>query len=144
MKRSETIKRDTAFMKTCMRTALELSSGRFTPSAEVIVSASIRKPAPSYFVTMDNAMRKLREIINRGVSSSERITARKRMWFEILGKVRERNGISPDGIISTRILTQVLYRSRPSSFFISKDYALRLYYSINSSHRKRHANFLIH
>ena len=140
MKRSETIKRDTAFMKVCMQTSLQLSSGRFTPSVEVIVEASLRKPAPAYYTTFSLAMKNLTMLLQHGTTSGQRLSGRKKMWFELLEKVRSHNGITPDGRIKPHALSIALYRTGASSFFISKSYALRLYQSINSQHKKKLCN----
>lgn len=144
MKKTLTIKRDNAFMKVCMLTALELSSARFTPSAEVIVAASLRKPAPSYFITYERAMETLPRILNQKFSSRSRLTGRKKMWVEILDKLRAQNGITPQGTINSKVLCRILAGARPSSFFLSKSYALRLYRTISASSkpkkRNHHAN----
>lgn len=140
MKRTLTIKRDIAFMNVCMRTALELSYGRYTPSVERIVEVSLRKPAPGYFTPFDVVMRNLNRILRDGYTSSENLTGRRKMWFEILEKVRKNNGITPDGKIKPHALNIALYRDGASSFFISKSYAIRLYRTINSSHLKKLCN----
>lgn len=133
MKKTQTIKRDTAFMKVCMQTALELSSGRYTPTTEVIVSVSLKKPAPRYYTTLEQAMTNIRGILNRKISSAEKLKGRKKMWYEILGKLHERNGFTPKGEIKPHALNWIIHNSRASGFFLSKSYAIRLYREVSAA-----------
>lgn len=132
MRKSETLRRDTAFMKTCMQTAIELGSGKYTPSVKHIVKLSLRKPAPSYFVSFDLAKRNLEKIIASGASSRSSPSLRMKMWYEMLHKLTLRNGISSDGKIKPHVLSDIVFRGKPSAFFISYSYALRLYHQISA------------
>lgn len=135
MKKTLTKKRDEAFMKVCMETMIELSTPRYTPTTDVIVSASLRKPAPSYFVNFNTAMTTIRSMLKEKSVTNSRLTPRRRMWMEVLERLRRENGITADGAVKPRTLAIVLYRLKPSSFFLSKSYALRLYYSSPSNQK---------
>ncbi|MDE7153238.1 MAG: hypothetical protein K2O00_02185 [Muribaculaceae bacterium] len=135
MKKTLTKQRDQAFMKVCMQTMIELSTPRYTPSTDVIVSATLRKPAPSYFVDFDTAMTTIRSMLKEKPDHKPRPTLRRQLWLEIMERLRRENGITAAGQIKRQALAIVLYRLKPSSFFLSKSYALRLYYSSPSNQK---------
>lgn len=123
--------RDRDFMLSVRRMAHHATSCPVT--VPDVVRAVLRQPAPSYYVGMPYAWRRLRHYRRTG-HIPYRGRGAGRRWVEIFSRVdalRQRHGIT-----DAEALSRVLAHGCASSFFIEPSSGVRLYHRLRYNSRK--------
>lgn len=127
-------KRNEDFFKLVCRMQAEGCPGRSSTSLQWAVRRALQEPAPSFYLTREHVWKQLQRR-KRRLPPREK-PHRRQMWEEIERGLRERLREKPreDAWVA---LDHVLTETRPSGFFLTEEYALKLVYNMLQQRRER-------
>ncbi|MDE5572379.1 MAG: hypothetical protein K2H44_01175 [Muribaculaceae bacterium] len=92
-----------------------------------IIKIAMNHEAPSYFVTLAQAEKNINEYLSCGKFTNSTTEHRKKLWLSILSKLMSCGGIQ-NGTVLRPKLSYVLANCKAPSYFISENYARKLFY----------------
>lgn len=130
-------KRNSDFFAAVCRIQAEGVAGKRGLSLPFAVKKALSQPAPSFYLTREHVWKQLHER-KRRLPPREK-PHRRRMWDEIEEALRQRIAGHPrEG--AWEALDYVLTCHRPSGFFLTEEYAIKLAYRMMRKRRRNGKN----
>lgn len=128
-----TYRRNKAFVRECNKASLKAIGENPLPTTQEIINRVLRNGAPGYFVDIDRAEKVLNGLLEGGYDREAGGSLRKKMWIELLEKLKGTEGGIRCGRVRRSFLAFILKNSRASSFFISPSYGRQVYFESKKS-----------
>lgn len=125
---NHTIQRQTSFIETCRLISRKHAEKGRRLSNHDLIRAAMNHEAPSFFVSLRQAETNLNNYLAHGYFTTSTLPSRQQLWLELLRILKAREGIR-NGAVHRPQLAYILSHCKAPSFFMSENYARKLFYS---------------
>ena len=128
-RRSLTRRRDAHFAKACEAVIERYRRLGREVSDRIVVEEVLRSKAPEYYISLDHCLDTIgRLLAARRPKSPVRSTLRRALWDELVERVKTEANRRRRASL-TQCVARVLARGEASGYFISTEYALRIFHN---------------
>lgn len=120
--------RTKAFIQTCRSISRKYAANGRRLSNHDIVRIAMNQEVPSFFVSLRQAETCLNNYLTHGYFTTSTLPTRQRLWLELLRILKARDGIR-NGLVHRPQLAYILSRCSAPSFFMSENYARKIFYN---------------
>lgn len=125
---NNTVLRKNAFIETCRAISRKYAQKGRRLRNHDIITAALNHEAPSFFVSLRQAETNLNNYLAYGYFTTSTLPSRQQLWLELLRILKAREGIR-NGVVYRPQLAYILSHCKAPSFFMSENYARKLFYS---------------
>lgn len=122
------INRQKAFIETCRSISRKHAEKGVRLTNDNLIRSAMNHEAPSFFVSLRQAETNLNNYLAYGYFTTSTLPSRQRLWLELLRILKAREGIR-NGTVHRPQLAYILSHCKAPSFYMSENYARKLFYS---------------
>lgn len=128
MKNYTLTQRNTDFMKAVRRETILLNDSGFLPDVAAVIEKVLAGKAPQFYVDYETAYRYV-SLARRGLLSSAIKGQRRQQWKDLAARVDDMMASHPEWTFA-RALVEAIDQGDAPSWYMSPDYARRLYFKL--------------